>query len=99
VGRRHRGLLGYATFLGLCVLGVRAPEHLLRVPLFWIVAVSLRSTVQLVAFVRAHGPVAFDGRGLGSWLRRTLALDAGSIARGLMTSVDVLVLGVLVAPE
>src|SRR5262249_32558429 len=95
------GLLAQAVFLALCVVGVRGPENVLRVPLFWIAAVCIRSGVQLSAVLREPGAPRFalSRRALARWQRAAIAVGAGSIARGLMTVADVVVLGVLVVPE
>jgi O-antigen/teichoic acid export membrane protein len=92
-------IAAYGTFMALCLVGVRGPDDLGRVALFWMAGIALRAAVQLAAFVAAHGPPVFDGRGLAARFRLTVALGAGSVARGLMLNADVLVLGLVVTPE
>ncbi|HJQ85126.1 MAG TPA: oligosaccharide flippase family protein [Candidatus Binatia bacterium] len=107
IARERTWVIGVATvlcqivFLALCVAGVHGPADVLRVPLFWIVAVAVRSSVQLAALVAGDGWLRFDRhrRVLVRWMRAAIGLGAGSVARGLMLVVDVLALGLLVAPE
>jgi O-antigen/teichoic acid export membrane protein len=84
---------GYAAFLVLCVASVRHPDDVARVGWAWIAGMSIRTAVQLLAFLREHGRLVFDTSAFAAWLRRTAAVGAGSIARGLMLTMDVLVLG------
>lgn len=91
---------GQATFLGLCLLAVRTPANVLRVPLVLLAGMAVQSGVQLAGFVVAYGRVRLRLRAatLVSWLRATLPLGPGVMARNLMVGIDLLLLGVLVAP-
>ncbi len=86
-------LVGQIAFLGLCVAGVRSPRDVVRVGVFWLLSTAIRAAVQLVVFVRSHGALVLETRGFFGWLWRATRLSPGSIARGLMLNVDVLVLG------
>jgi hypothetical protein len=77
----------------LCVATVRRPDDVARVAFGWAAALAIRAASQLATFARDHGALRFDARGLGGLLRRSTMLGAGSVARGLTQSVDVLVLG------
>jgi O-antigen/teichoic acid export membrane protein len=89
----------YAAFMALCLAGVGDPDDLGRVAAFWAAGLALRAAIQVTAFVLRHGRPVFDVHGLASRFRRTAALGAGSVARGLMANVDVLVLGLVRTPE
>jgi O-antigen/teichoic acid export membrane protein len=90
-----------ATYLGLCLLAVRAPEHLMRVPLLVLASGAVQAALQLAGFVAAYGPLRLRvrPRRLAAWLRATLALDPGALARNLTLGVDLLLLGALVSAE
>jgi O-antigen/teichoic acid export membrane protein len=93
--------LGQAAFLALCVLGVHGSEDVLRVPLFLTIAIGLRSIIQLSAVMRRHGRIRFrlNISRYRSWLAATLRPSLGSVARALMLTIDVLVLGALMPTE
>jgi len=93
--------LGQAAFLGLCVAGVRGPGDFLRVPVFLMIGTAVRSGVMLVAFIAEYGRVQFaiGAAWFARWLRSTLRVSPGSVARGLMATVDLLVLALVVGPE
>lgn len=92
-------VVGHVCFLGLCLAGVHKPEDVVRVGLFWVAAIALRTVVALVAFVRRYGAVVFATDRFLWWLGRTAAVGLGSLSLGLMTSADVVVLGLMRAPE
>ena len=99
VGRERGRILGAGTialhvvFFGLCVASVRQPDDVGRVALCWTAAVAVRAVSLLTVFTREHGVPRFDASGLARMLRRSTMLGVGSVARGLVQSVDVLVLG------
>jgi O-antigen/teichoic acid export membrane protein len=62
------------------------------------VAIALRTAVALAAFLRQHGAVVITIDRFASWFRRTTAVGLGNVAAGLMTGIDVLVLGLVCAP-
>jgi len=91
--------VGQLTFLGLCLAAVHGPDDLGRVAVVWGTAMAARAALQFAAFVGAHGLPVFDGHGFVSRLRRTVAVSMGGVARGLVLSVDVIVLGLVGTPE
>jgi O-antigen/teichoic acid export membrane protein len=88
-------ITGHLAFLGLCVASVHEPDDVGRVALCWTAAIALRAGGQLASFAREHGAPRFETDGFAAALRRSTTLGAGSLARGLVKSVDVLVLGLL----
>lgn len=87
------------VFLGCCLLGVNGSEDVARIGMFWILAVAIRTSVGLVAFLRSHGGVVWVTEELRSWLARAATVGLGSVAVASMTSADIVVLGVLCAPD
>lgn len=86
-------LAGYLVYLGLCTVVVREAADVSRVAFCWIAAVCARCALPFVAFVREYGRVVLVPRVLGADLRRAAVLGAGSVARGLLVAIDVLVVG------
>jgi O-antigen/teichoic acid export membrane protein len=83
----------HLVFFGLCVASVGRPDDVGRVALCWAAAFGARAASQLAIFAREHGAPRFDASGLAGVLSRTTRLGAGTVARGLVLGVDVLVLG------
>jgi len=99
------GVIGLANvtaslvFLACCLLGVTGSEHVARIGMFWMLAVALRTGIGLVAFLRSHGGVVWVTEGFRTWLARAATVGLGSVAVASMTSADIVVLGVLSAPD
>lgn len=87
------------VFLGCCLLGVTGSEQVARIGMFWMLAVALRTSIGLVAFLRSHGGVVWVTEGFRTWLARAATVGLGSVAVASMTSADIVVLGVLSAPD
>jgi len=92
-------IAGALAYLGLTVGVVHAPGHALRVGACWLVAMLVRAAIPFSIFVRREGRPVAELRGLGTDLVETAGLGIGGVARGVMVSIDVIVLGILARPE
>lgn len=90
---------GACAYLGLTVALVTSPDHALRVGGCWALAMIVRAAIPYGLFVRREGRPQLDAGGLGPELLRTAGLGVGGVARGLMATIDVIVLGILTHPE
>jgi O-antigen/teichoic acid export membrane protein len=89
---------GALTFLGLSVGVGRAREQVFRVGGCWALAMIVRAGIPFAAFVGREGRPVIELRNLGPDLVRTAGLGVGGVARGVMGSIDVIVLGILAPP-
>ena len=86
------------AFLILCFALVRLPDGALRAGACWAIAIAIRAAIPGLRFLRTWGTPVFDLRRLGADLVTIVPVGLGGIARGLMLTIDVLVVGLLCAP-
>jgi O-antigen/teichoic acid export membrane protein len=105
VGRERMGIIGttralsWAIFLPLSLALVRGPEDLWLLPTIWAVVEAGRVMPMLVLFLRTHGrPRIPRGRRLWVWLRFALPVSLSRLARLLLSSLAVLLLGMMSTP-